>query len=152
MPQWKTPLEEIKIGTGRKVQDGKNIAVLSIGPLGNYIKEASQILQKQGISVAHYDMRFVKPLDEGMLHEIFSQFDRVITLEDGCLQGGFGSAVLEFMVDHAYYSRLKRLGIPDGIVEHGEPSDLHKECGIDTDGIVKSILELMSIQSAHVLN
>jgi len=143
MPQWKTPLEEIKMGTGRKIQDGEDLAILSIGPLGNYVKDASEILKKRGVSVAHYDMRFVKPLDELMLHEIFGKFDRVITLEDGCLQGGFGSAVIEFMADHGYLARLKRLGIPDGIVEHGEPAELHRECGIDIDGIVKSVLELV---------
>jgi 1-deoxy-D-xylulose-5-phosphate synthase len=144
MPQWRTPLQEIKIGTGRKIQDGKDLAIVSIGPLGNYVKEACQILDKQGISVAHYDMRFVKPLDEAMLHEVFARFDRVITLEDGCLQGGFGSAVLEFMVDHGYTAQVKRLGIPDGIIEHGEPSELHRECGIDTEGVVDAVFGLIS--------
>jgi 1-deoxy-D-xylulose-5-phosphate synthase len=144
MPQWRTPLLEIKIGTGRKIQDGKDLAILSIGPLGNYVKEACQILEKQGVSAAHYDMRFVKPLDEVMLHEVFSRFDRVVTLEDGCLQGGFGSAVLEFMVDHGYMAQVKRLGIADGIIEHGEPAELHKECGIDTAGIVDAVFGLIS--------
>lgn len=148
MPQWKTPLQEIEIGTGRKIQDGTDLAVLSIGPLGNYVKEAGLALENRGISLAHYDMRFVKPLDEAMLHEVFGKFDRVITLEDGCLQGGFGSAVLEFMVDHGYTSRITRLGIADGIVEHGEPAELHRECGIDAEGIVTSAMALMGTSVA----
>lgn len=143
MPQWQTPLEEIKIGKGRKIKDGSDIAILTLGPVGNYVVDAYEILGKDGIDVAHYDMRFVKPLDEAMLHEIFRKFDRVITIEDGCLQGGFGSAVLEFMVDQGYNSRVKRLGIPDALVEHGEPSELHHECGFDTEGIIDAIRSLM---------
>jgi 1-deoxy-D-xylulose-5-phosphate synthase len=145
MPQWKTPLEEIKVGQGRKIKDGSEIAILTLGPVGNYVVDACGALIKDGIDVAHYDMRFVKPLDETMLHEIFNKFDRIITVEDGCLQGGFGSAVLEFMIDHGYNSRIKRLGIPDALVEHGEPAELHHECGFDTDGIVSAVRELMHI-------
>ena len=144
MPKWKTAFQEIKIGTGRKIKEGSDIAILSLGPVGNFADLACNKLKKQGIDVALYDMRFVKPLDENLLHEIFSKFDRVITVEDGCLQGGFGSAVAEFMIDKGYYSKLKRLGIPDSIVEHGEPSDLYKECGIDTEGIVKAVKEMMT--------
>ncbi|HEV7351268.1 1-deoxy-D-xylulose-5-phosphate synthase [Telluribacter sp.] len=139
MPQWRTPLEEIQVGKGRKVRDGEDIAILSIGHVGNYAVEVSDTLAKEGISVAHYDMRFVKPLDEALLHEVFSKFDRVITVEDGCLPGGFGSAVLEFMADHGYTSRLQRLGIPDRIVEHGEQIELHHECGFDPEGIAKAV-------------
>jgi 1-deoxy-D-xylulose-5-phosphate synthase len=145
MPNWRTPLQQVEIGTGRKIQDGNDIAILTLGPLGNYIKDSIQILQKSGVSAAHFDMRFVKPVDEVMLHEVFGKFDKVITLEDGCLQGGFGSAVLEFMADHGYSSQLKRLGIPDRIVEHGEPAELHRECGIDTEGIVASVLEFSAL-------
>jgi 1-deoxy-D-xylulose-5-phosphate synthase len=144
MPNWKTPFQEIQIGSGRKLKEGSDIAILTLGPVGNFASEACDLLSKQGISAGLYDMRFIKPLDESLLHEIFTKFDRVITIEDGCLQGGFGSAVLEFMVDHGYTSRLKRLGIPDGIIEHGEPSDLYKECGFDTEGIVKVVNEQMS--------
>ena len=136
MPNWRTPFQEVKIGTGRKIQEGTDVAILTLGPLGNYVGEAIQTLQKSKISAAHYDMRFVKPLDEAMLHEVFGKFDKVITLEDGCLQGGFGSAVLEFMADHGYTAQIRRMGIPDRIVEHGEPAELHRECGIDTEGIV----------------
>lgn len=151
MPQWKTPFEEIKIGTGRKVRNGSDIAILSLGPIGNLANLACEQLKKQGIDVALYDMRFVKPLDENILHEIFMNFDRVITLEDGCLQGGFGSAVMEFMVDHGYSSRLKRLGIPDGIVEHGEPSELYRECGFDAVGITKTVIEFMNSATATIV-
>jgi 1-deoxy-D-xylulose-5-phosphate synthase len=149
MPHWKTPFEEIRIGTGRKIHDGDDIAVLTIGPLGNYIKEVTEILVGRGISIGHYDMRFVKPLDENMLHEVFSKFDRIITLEDGCVQGGFGSAVVEFMADHGYSSRVRRLGVPDDIIEHGEPSELHRECGIDVDGIVRAAMEMSERHVIH---
>ncbi|MBE9465916.1 1-deoxy-D-xylulose-5-phosphate synthase [Dyadobacter subterraneus] len=148
MPEWQTPFEEIKIGKGRKIKNGADIAVLTLGPVGNYVVDAYSILEKEGIDVAHYDMRFVKPLDEAMLHEIFHLYERVITVEDGCLQGGFGSAVLEFMIDNGYNSRVKRLGIPDSLVEHGEPAELHHECGFDTEGILDAIRSLMHTGAA----
>jgi 1-deoxy-D-xylulose-5-phosphate synthase len=144
MPQWKTAFEEITIGKGRLVKKGSDIAILSFGPLGNFAQQACDLLEKQGISPGLYDMRFAKPLDEPLLHEIFSVFDKVVTVEDGCLQGGFGSAVVEFMIDNNYSSQIKRLGIPDNIVEHGEPNELYQECGLDTAGIVNSVTELMS--------
>ena len=150
MPNWKTPLEEIRIGTGRTVLEGRDLAILTIGPLGNYVKMASAILEKQGISLAHYDMRFVKPLDETLLKDVLSKFDKIITLEDGCLQGGFGTAVLEFMMDNGYNNRVKRLGVTDTIVEHGEPAELYRECGLDVDGIVKAALELISINHSSL--
>ena len=151
MPNWRTSFQEIKIGSGRKVKDGTDIAILTLGPVGNFASDACDLLMKQGISTALYDMRFIKPLDENLLHEVFTKFDRVITIEDGCLQGGFGSAVMEFMVDNGYTARLKRLGIPDGIIEHGEPADLYKECGFDTDGIVKVVNEQMTSLVTAVL-
>lgn len=144
MPNWKTPFEEVKIGTGRKIKDGSDIAILTLGPVGNFASQACDMLELQGIHAGLYDMRFVKPLDENLLHAIFSKFDRVITIEDGCLQGGFGTAVMEFMVDHGYTARLKRLGIADGIIEHGEPAELYKECGFDTEGIIKAVKEFTS--------
>ncbi|GGC02185.1 1-deoxy-D-xylulose-5-phosphate synthase [Dyadobacter sediminis] len=147
MPQWKYPFEEIEIGKGRKVKHGEDIAILSFGPLGNYAEQACIQLEKQGISAALYDMRFAKPLDEKLLHEIFASFDRIVTLEDGCLQGGFGSAVIEFMADKEYNSKVKRLGIADTIIEHGEPHELYKECGIDTAGIMKSVTEFLEAKS-----
>nr|WP_295929554.1 1-deoxy-D-xylulose-5-phosphate synthase [uncultured Dyadobacter sp.] len=142
MPDWKMPFEEIVIGKGRKLRNGSDLAILSLGPLGNFALNACEELQSQGIDAALFDMRFAKPLDEAMLHEIFSSYERVMTLEDGCLQGGFGSAVLEFMIDNGYTSQVKRLGISDAIVEHGEPQELYKECGIDVKGIVQAAAEL----------
>jgi len=148
MSQWETPFEEIKIGTGKKIRDGKDLAILSFGPLGNYANTACEKLEKEGISAALYDMRFAKPLDKALLHEIFANFERIITLEDGCLQGGIGSAIGEFMIDNGYNSRIKRLGIPDTIIEHGEPLELYHECGIDTEGITIAVIEFMSSVNA----
>ncbi len=144
MPQWRTPFTKLPVGKGRLVKEGDDIAVLSVGHIGNYVVEASAALSREGVSVAHYDMRYVKPLDEQLLHTVFSKFDRVLTVEDGCLQGGFGSAVLEFMADHQYTGKVMRLGIPDLIVEHGEPLELHRECGYDKDGIVRAVRKLVS--------
>lgn len=143
MPQWQTPLEKIEIGQGRKVRDGEDVAILTVGHIGNYAVKSCEMLEKEGISAAHYDLRFVKPLDEALLHEVFQKFDKVITVEDGCIQGGMGSAVLEFMADHGYAARLKRLGIPDRIVEHGEQIELHRECGFDAEGIVQTAREII---------
>jgi 1-deoxy-D-xylulose-5-phosphate synthase len=143
MPNWRTPFEEIKIGTGRKIKDGEELAILTIGHIGNYAVEACSQLSLKNIEVAHYDMRFVKPLDEQLLHQILSSFKKIITIEDGCLQGGFGSAVLEFMADNNYTAEVKRLGIPDRIVEHGEQIELHRECGFDSHGIEKAVIEML---------
>ena len=145
MTEWKTPFKEIKIGTGRKVTSGEDIAILTIGHPGNFAQTAIQELKELGVSAAHYDMRFVKPLDEVMLHEIFSKFDKVITVEDGCLMGGFGSAVLEFMVDQKYKSDVVRLGIPDTYIHHGTQEELWADCGFDAASIVKTVKELLSI-------
>jgi len=143
MPEWKLPMQEIKIGQGRKVVDGTDIAILTIGHIGNYAEQACEKLKEDGVNAALFDMRFVKPLDEKLLHEIFSKFDKVITVEDGCLMGGFGSAVLEFMAENEYSAKVKRLGIPDKIIEHGEQSQLHKECGFDAQGIYTNALQIM---------
>jgi 1-deoxy-D-xylulose-5-phosphate synthase len=143
MPDWRTPFEEIKVGTGRKIKDGEELAVLTIGHIGNYAIEACSRLSRKGIEVAHYDMRFVKPLDEQLLHQIFSSFKKVVTVEDGCLPGGFGTAVLEFMADNNYTAEVRRLGIPDRIVEHGEQIELHRECGFDSHGIEKAVIEML---------
>ncbi|BDC99393.1 1-deoxy-D-xylulose-5-phosphate synthase [Persicobacter psychrovividus] len=144
MPNWRTPMEEIQIGQGRTVKEGNDIAILSVGPVGNYALAAATQLKKDA-DIAVYDMRFVKPLDEAMLHEVFSKFDKVITVEDGCLMGGFGSAVYEFMVDHQYHAKIKRLGIPDAIVEHGTQQELHKECGFDAEGIAATVCEMLEL-------
>jgi 1-deoxy-D-xylulose-5-phosphate synthase len=143
MPEWRTPFEAIKIGTGREIQDGEELAILTLGHIGNYAVEACSQLAKKNINVAHYDMRFVKPIDEQLLHKIFSKYKKIITVEDGCVQGGFGSAVLEFMADNNYAAEVKRLGIPDRIVEHGEQIELHRECGFDPEGIERAVIEML---------
>ncbi len=142
MPNWRTAFKQIEVGKGRKIKEGEGVAILTFGHIGNYAVEACEELEKQGITPAHYDMRFAKPLDEGLLHEVFSNFKKIITVEDGCIQGGIGSAVLEFMADHGYSAEVKRLGIPDEIVEHGEQIDLHRECGFDPDGIMKAVISM----------
>ncbi len=143
MPNWKTEMKEIKIGTGRKLRSGDELAILTIGHIGNYAIEVCDRLEKQNINVAHYDLRFVKPLDEELLHDVFSNFKKIITVEDGCLQGGVGSAILEFMADNQYQAEVKRLGIPDRVVEHGEQFELHRECGFDADGIERAVIEML---------
>jgi 1-deoxy-D-xylulose-5-phosphate synthase len=142
MPEWRKPFSEIEIGKGRKVKDGDDIAILTFGPIGNEVTKAIHDLEPS-VSVAHYDLRFAKPLDEAMLHEVFAKFENVITVEDGCLQGGIGSAILEFMNEHQYTARLKRLGIPDRYVEHGEQYQLYAECGYDAKGIVETAQEML---------
>lgn len=149
MPNWKTPFEEIQIGTGRKIKEGQDVAILTIGHIGNYAVDVCEKLEKQGISIGHYDMRFVKPLDEALLHEVFSNYSKIITVEDGCIQGGMGSAILEFMADHQYNAWIKRLGIPDQVIEHGEQSELHKECGFDAEAIEQTVL--MMLENAKAL-
>jgi 1-deoxy-D-xylulose-5-phosphate synthase len=146
MPDWRTPLAEIRVGKGRLVQAGEDVAILTIGHIGNYVTEAMPQLLINGLNPAHYDMRFVKPLDEEMLHEIFSNFSKVVTVEDGCVQGGFGSAVLEFMADHGYNATVKRLGIPDAVIEHGEQIELHHECGFDPEGIAAAVMALAGVE------
>ena len=143
MPQWKTSFQEIEIGKGRKVKDGEEVAILTLGHIGNYAVEVCEKLEAKGVSVAHYDMRFAKPLDSVLIHEIATKFKKIITLEDGCIQGGFGSAILEFLADNHYQLEVKRLGIPDAIIEHGEQLELHKEVGIDPEGILKTVLEMV---------
>ncbi len=144
MPEWKTPFRKVKIGTGRRVKSGDDLAILSIGHIGNEALAAAEELDKDGVSAAHYDLRFVKPLDEVLLHEVFGKFNHVITVEDGCIQGGFGSAVLEFMSDHGYASQVVRLGIPDRVVEHGSQPQLYAECGYDKEAIKAEAIRLTS--------
>ncbi len=143
MPNWETPMEEIEIGTGRLIKEGEELAILTIGHIGNYAVEVCEELSGQGIEIAHYDMRFAKPLDEELLHDVFSNFKKIITVEDGCIQGGIGSAILEFMADNNYQASVIRLGIPDRIVEHGEQIDLHRECGFDPEGIKKVVMQML---------
>lgn len=145
MPNWKTPFEKIEIGKGRIIEEGEDVAILSIGHIGNYAVEAKKLLAEEEVFPALYDMRFVKPLDEELLHKIFKKFNKVVTVEDGCLMGGFGSAILEFMADHQYNARVVRLGIPDRLVEHGEQPELHKECGFNPEGIADAVRSLAGI-------
>ena len=145
MTEWKTPFKEIKVGTGRKITNGDDLAILSIGHPGNFVQEAIQELKEERVSVAHYDMRFVKPIDQVMLHEVFTKFKKVITIEDGCLMGGFGSAVVEFMSDQKYNSEIVRLGIPDEYIHHGTQEELWEDCGFDAKAILKTIKKMLSI-------
>jgi 1-deoxy-D-xylulose-5-phosphate synthase len=143
MSSWKTPFTRLEIGKGRKVKEGSDVAILSIGHAGNLVTKAISSLEAEGINAAHYDLRFVKPIDETLLHEVFSRFTRVITVEDGCVMGGMGSAVLEFMGDHGYSARVVRLGIPDRFIEHGEQPELYEECGFSPKAIAASAIEIL---------
>lgn len=140
---WKTPFQKIEIGKGRKIKDGKDVAILSIGHPGNLVTNAIEQLKKEHIDPAHYDMRFAKPIDEAMLHEIFSKYDKIITVEDGCIMGGMGSAVLEFMSDNNYLAKLVRLGIPDKFIEHGEQGELYDECGFSPAKIAEATIRIL---------
>src|SRR6195952_2963133 len=135
MVDWQRPMKAIPVGKGRKVCDGEEVAILTIGTIGNEVVKAFDELNADGYHPAHYDMRFVKPLDQALLHDIFAKFDKVITVEDGCLEGGMGSAILEFMADNKYKAEVVRLGIPDAFVEHGEQPELWAECGCDAASI-----------------
>ncbi len=141
--EWKTPMKKITIGTGRRISSGSDVAILTIGHMGNLAKDACKKLEEEGLSVVRYDMRFVKPIDEMMLHEVFEKFTKVITVEDGSIVGGMGSAVLEFMSENNYMAQVKRLGIPDRVVEHGTQQELYAECSYDADGIYAAAKELV---------
>ncbi len=143
-PDWRCPMEEIEVGTGRKLHEGNDVAVLSLGPLGNNVREAILQLEKEGnpISVAHYDMRFAKPLDAKLLSEIALHHTKIVTIEDGSIAGGFGSAVMEWMADHGYTPTIHRLGLPDQFIQHGSVGELHQLVGVDIDTIKRTILSL----------
>lgn len=145
LADWHCPLEEVKVGTGRKLRDGDDIAVLSVGPVGNNVVKAVEMMENDGdgISVAHYDMRFVKPLDENLLKEVAAKFKHVITVEDGVREGGFGSAVIEWMEDNGQHIDIVRLGLPDHFVEHGTVAQLQSIVGIDAEGIRRTIKETL---------
>ncbi len=142
LPDWKRPLQELAVGKGRKICDGEDVAVLTFGHVGNFAVSACKELNSEGINPAHYDLRFVKPLDTELLHDVFKRFKNIITVEDGCLQGGMGSAVLEFMADHQYQTNVVRLGIPDEIIEHGEQPELWALCGYDTQSIINTVKKM----------
>jgi 1-deoxy-D-xylulose-5-phosphate synthase len=139
----------LQIGRGRKLRDGKEIAILSFGHPGNFAAAAIRDVKREGFLPAHYDLRFAKPLDEALLHEALSTYAKIITVEDGTVAGGFGSAVAEFMVQHNYTNELRILGIPDRIVEHGTLKELHKECGFDAEGIAEVVKEMMGVKVAE---
>lgn len=141
LADWHCPLEEVEVGTGRKLRDGKDIAILSIGAVGNNAAKAVESMEQDGaaVSCAHYDMRFVKPLDENLLREVAGKFNKIITLEDGSREGGFGSAVLEWMDDNGYHPDIVRLGLPDRFVEQGTVAELQHITGIDAEGIRRAI-------------
>ena len=154
LKDWRCPLEELQVGTGRKLCDGSDVAVLSIGPIGNNVVQAITELEGKGnngtheakmphpISVAHYDMRFLKPLDDNILHEVGQRFSRIVTVENGVRKGGLGSAVLEWMSDHNYHPQVVRLGLPDNFVEHGKVAELQQIVGLDVENIKQTILSL----------
>ena len=135
LKNWEKPFEEIIPGTSRILADGDDLAILSLGHIGNFAAEAAEALKKDHIDAAHYDMRFAKPLDLEQLHKIFKKHKYILTVEDGAIAGGFGSAVLEFMAANNYLSYVKNLGIPDKFIDHGTQQELWRDCGIDADGI-----------------
>jgi 1-deoxy-D-xylulose-5-phosphate synthase len=140
---WKQPFKKITVGKGRKIKDGKDVAVLSVGHPGNLVTKAIEMLKDSQIDPSHYDMRFVKPIDEEMLHEVFSKYKKIITVEDGCLMGGLGSAILEFMADNRYQAEVVRLGIPDQFIEHGEQPQLYEECGFSPEKIAQAAIDIL---------
>ncbi len=151
MVDWQRPFKAIPVGKGRKMCDGEDVALLTIGHIGNEAVKAVAELNAEGYYPAHYDMRFVKPLDEALLHEVFKKFNKVITVEDGCIEGGMGSAVLEFMADNNYKAQVIRLGIPDKVIEHGEQPELWAECGYDTASIVTQVKALVVKRNTHTI-
>lgn len=149
---WEKPFTETEIGKARLISEGKDVAVLSIGHPGNFVTDAASKLAGESISITHYDMRFIAPLDTEALHSVFKKFSRIITVEDGVLKGGLGSAVIEFMCDNGYNAEIRRLGIPDYFVEHGTQEELIRECGFDSESIAKAIREMMTGQKTKGKN
>jgi 1-deoxy-D-xylulose-5-phosphate synthase len=151
MVDWQRPLKALIVGKGRRICDGEEVAILSIGHIGNEVVKAIVDLNTEGYFPAHYDMRFVKPLDEALLHEVFKKFSKVITVEDGCLEGGMGSAILEFMADNNYKAQVIRLGIPDQVIEHGEQPELWADCGYDAKSIAAQVKSLGLKHNKHII-
>ena len=143
MPDWRKPFTELEIGKGRMITDGEEVCILSIGHPGNFVVNACRELMTDGIQPAHYDMRFVKPLDAELLHTVFARFKKIITVEDGVKMGGFGSAVLEFMSDHHYHADVRRLGIPDKFIEHGSPAQQYEYSGFSAAHIAEAVREMV---------
>ncbi len=145
---WRNEMTEIPVGKGRCLTEGDEVAILSIGHVGNMVQDVCSELNEKGIQVGHYDMRFVKPIDENLLHQICRKYKKIVTIEDGCLQGGMGSAILEFMADNGYAIPVKRLGIPDEFIEHGTQNQLYKECGYDMDSLMEVIESYSLVKNA----
>ncbi len=142
LPEWRTPFEKMETGTGRRIQEGEEVAILTFGHPGNFAVSACRQLADEELHPAHYDMRFVKPLDGVLLDEIGRKFSKIVTVEDGTIVGGFGAAVLEWLNEHGYHPQVEMLGIPDRLVEHGTPEQLHRECGYDAEGIARTVRQL----------
>ncbi len=145
LADWHCPFETLEVGTGRKLTDGKDVALLTIGPLGKVMESVVEDAAAKGVSVAHYDMRFLKPIDESILREVAENFKYIVTLEDGTVKGGLGSAVAEYMANNAYSPKIKILGIPDAFVEHGTPEQLYEKCGMDKKSVLSAILEFNGV-------
>lgn len=143
MANWQKPLKEIEIGKGRTIKEGNDIAILSIGHVGNFVTDAIVKIADCDDRIAHYDMRFLKPIDEALLHHVFKKFNQIITVEDGTIKGGLGSEVLEFMSENGYHSKITRMGMPDRFVDHGSPTELFKECKYNSEHILAQIKALL---------
>lgn len=141
LKDWQRPFEILPVGKGRKLNDGKEVAVVSIGPIGNIVQEAIAKAKESGVEAAHYDMIYLKPIDTGLLHEVGKNYRRVITVENGTISGGLGSAVMEFMVENGYPVQVQRIGIPDEFIPHGTIPELYKLCGMDADSIYEQIVK-----------
>ena len=138
---WRCPLETVEVGKGRCITEGTDVALLTLGPIGKVMEEAVAQAKKQGVSVAHYDMRFLKPIDTDILRKVGENFKYVITLEDGTVKGGLGSAVLEYMAAHGYTPKVEIMGIPDEFIEHGAPEELYRLCKMDKEDVLRAILK-----------
>ena len=143
---WRNEMKQLPVGKGRKLREGADLAILSIGAIGNDVRKAIEIVAEKGISIAHYDMIYLKPIDESLLHEVGQKFSKVITVENGVIQGGLGSAVLEFMSDNGYMPQVKRIGIPDKFIEHGSVPELNRLCGMDTESIAECIRSFVLVE------
>lgn len=140
---WRNEMSVLPVGKGKKLKDGKDIAILSIGPVGNEALKAIEQVEKEGVSVALYDMIYLKPIDEELLHEVGKKFNRIVTVENGVIKGGLGTAVLEFMADNGYTPKVKRIGVPDRFIEHGSVPELFKLCGMDSESIAEVVKEMV---------
>ena len=143
LKDWHNEMQLLPVGKGRKLHDGKDVAVLTIGPIGYQAMRAIEQVEAEGLSVAHYDMIYLKPIDESLLHEVGQRFQRVVTIENGVIAGGLGSAVLEFMADHDYHPMVRRLGVPDQFIEHGTVPEQYHLCGFDADQIAETLRQMV---------